>query len=80
MQQPQLQRQISLSDTTGIVCEECGNSVFAQGVFLRKVSQFLTGESQDSLIPSPTFYCIKCNHVNKSFDINQQGVEEAELV
>jgi hypothetical protein len=33
-----------------------GNHVFAEGVILRKVSKFLTGTSEDSIMPIPCFY------------------------
>jgi uncharacterized Zn finger protein len=63
--QPQLN--ITLDKTTPIVCEECQNEVFQEGVMLRKASKFLTGTAQDALIPIPVFSCSKCGHVNKEF-------------
>jgi len=33
-----------------------GNSVFAEGVILRKVSKFLTGSTEDAIMPIPCFY------------------------
>lgn len=74
--QPQ-QKQVSLDQTTGVVCELCSHDVFANGVFIRKVSKFLTGSPQDSIIPSPTLYCVKCLHVNAEFHINSIQGEEA---
>ena len=58
---------VSLKDTLPIVCEECGNSVFTEGVLLRKISRFVTGTSQDALMPVPVFACSKCGHVNEEF-------------
>jgi len=58
---------ISLDKTTGIVCEECGNQTFQEGLLIRKASKFLTGTAQDAIIPIPTFACTKCGHVNNEF-------------
>jgi uncharacterized Zn finger protein len=65
MEQPQLN--ISLDKTTAASCDECGNEVFQEGVMLRKASRFLTGTSQDAIIPIPVFACSKCGHVNVEF-------------
>lgn len=58
---------IDLKKTTGVACDECGNETFQEGLMLRKVSRFLTGDAQDGVIPIPTFVCTKCGHVNKDF-------------
>lgn len=68
-QAPQLN--ITMDQTTSLVCEHCSGTVFQEGLFLRKVSKFLTGQPKDGLIPQPTFFCVKCQHVNTEFDINQ---------
>jgi uncharacterized Zn finger protein len=67
MTQKELNMNVSLKDTLPIVCEECGNSVFTEGVLLRKISRFVTGTSQDALMPVPVFACSKCGHVNEEF-------------
>lgn len=56
-----------LSNTTPIVCEECGNQVFTEGTMLRRVSRILLGEAKDGILPIPVFTCSKCGHVNKEF-------------
>jgi predicted nucleic-acid-binding Zn-ribbon protein len=58
---------IDLKKTTGVTCDRCGAFTFQEGLMLRKVSRFLTGEAQDGVIPIPTFICTKCGHVNKDF-------------
>ena len=67
MNQKELNMNVSLKDTTPITCEECGHSVFQEGVLLRKISRFVTGTSQDALMPIPVFSCSKCGHVNEEF-------------
>lgn len=63
--QPKLN--VSLDKTLPIACEECGHQIFTEGVMLRKVSRFLTGQMQDGLVPIPVFACSKCQHVNEEF-------------
>lgn len=58
---------ISLDKTTGMACDKCENEVFIEGVLLRKASRFITGTSQDALIPLSVFSCSKCGHVNEEF-------------
>ena len=65
MEQQQLN--ISLDKTIGASCDECQNEVFQEGVMLRKASRFLTGTSQDAIIPISVFVCAKCGNVNKEF-------------
>jgi uncharacterized Zn finger protein len=67
MNQKELNMNVSLKDTTSIVCDECGHDVFSEGVLLRKISRFVTGTSQDALMPIPVFTCAKCGHVNAEF-------------
>jgi hypothetical protein len=58
---------IDIKQTTAIKCESCEGETFVETFYLRKASKLLTGSSQDSLIPIPTFQCSKCNHINKEF-------------
>ena len=67
MSQEQLKLNISLDKTQEVVCDECGHNVFQEGLMLRKTSKFLTGTTQDALIPLPVFSCAKCGHVNTEF-------------
>jgi uncharacterized Zn finger protein len=58
---------VSLDKTIAMTCDECGHEVFTEGMMLRKVSKFLTGNAQDGLVPIPVFMCSKCGHVNQEF-------------
>jgi hypothetical protein len=53
--QQQLNVNIDIKNTRPMTSPE-GNSVFAEGVILRKVSRFVTGTSEDGIIPVPCFY------------------------
>jgi hypothetical protein len=44
-----------LSKTTSVPNSE-GGSIFQQGFILRKVSRFITGGTEDSVLPIPVFY------------------------
>ena len=49
------QPQIDLSKTTSVLTED-GGQIFQQGFVLRKVSRFITGGTEDSVMPIPVFY------------------------
>jgi hypothetical protein len=53
---------IDIKNTRPITSPE-GNQVFAEGVILRKVSRFVTGTSEDGVIPIPVFYDIKTGKI-----------------
>ena len=59
---------IDPSKTTAITCDNCGCDKFVPVFFLRKVSRFITGETQDRIIPIDTMACLKCDHVNDSMN------------
>lgn len=73
MQQQQMN--ISLDKTLPITCDECGNDSFNQVLFIRKISKFLAGTSEDGIIPIPSFSCTKCGHVNQEFTPNVKTEE-----
>jgi hypothetical protein len=54
-QQPQQAPQIDLKNSTAVKNFD-GGSLFKQGVILRTVSKFITGTSEDALLPIPVFY------------------------
>jgi hypothetical protein len=60
--QQQMNLNIDIKNTRPITSPE-GNQVFAEGVILRKVSRFVTGTSEDGVIPIPVFYDIKTGKV-----------------
>jgi hypothetical protein len=67
MSQEQLKLNIPLEKTQEVVCEKCNGKVFQEGLMLRKASKFLTGTTQDALIPLPVFSCAACGWVNEEF-------------
>lgn len=53
--EPGMQTNVSLTNTTKILTPS-GNDVVSEGFILRRVSKFLTGTSEDGIIPIPCFY------------------------
>lgn len=61
--QPQdLKVNIDLKNTQPVTSEN-GNHVFTEGFVLRKISKFLTGTSEDGVIPVPCFYDVKTGEI-----------------
>lgn len=60
--QQQLSMNVDIKNTTAIKSPD-GNQVFSEGVILRKVSRFVTGTSEDGVIPIPVFYDVKTGKV-----------------
>ena len=60
--QQQLNINVDIKNSTAIKSPE-GNQVFQEGVILRKVSKFITGTSEDGIIPIPVFFDMKSGKV-----------------
>lgn len=67
MDNQNLQMNVSLEDTMEIKFEKCEHTVFNQSFLLRGVSRFITGGTQDSIVPVAVFSCNSCGHVNDMF-------------
>ena len=65
MSQPtqQLQMNIDLKNTEKV--EFDGNVLVGEGFVLRKVSKFVTGQSEDDIMPIPVFYDITTGKILK---------------
>lgn len=58
---------LTMSQTTAITCDSCGNQYFNQATILRRVSPLVSPTSQEAMVPIQVFQCTKCDHVNKDF-------------
>ena len=58
---------IDLSKTQPVLTKE-GGKIWNQGFVLRKVSRFLTGDSEDRLLPVQVFYC------PQTMEISREGI------
>jgi predicted nucleic acid-binding Zn ribbon protein len=63
------QPRIDLKEQPTIVCELCSGKYFKEITLLKKVSSELTGASEDTLVPFPTYRCDDCGHVNDEFQL-----------
>lgn len=62
-QQPQqMNINVDLNKSQAIKSPE-GNQLFGQAVVLRKISKFITGTSEDAVVPIPVFYDIATGKV-----------------
>jgi hypothetical protein len=48
---------IDIKSTTPVTSTD-GGMVFQEGVILRRVSKFLTGSTEDGIVPVPIFYSV----------------------
>jgi hypothetical protein len=62
MSNQQMGLNIDIKNTKPIISED-GNQVFAEGVILRQVSKFISGTSEDGVIPIPCFYDVKTGRI-----------------
>jgi hypothetical protein len=62
MNQEQLKMQVDITQSTPMTSAD-GNQVFQEAVVLRKISKFLTGTSEDAVIPIPVFIDVKTGKI-----------------
>jgi len=64
-----LKPKIDLKQQPTVACEKCESVYFKEVTMIKKVSKLLTGSSEDTIVPFPTYMCEKCGHVNEDFKI-----------
>jgi hypothetical protein len=64
-----IQPRINLKAQPTIVCGDCGSMYFKEVTMLKKVSKILTGASEDTIVPFPTYVCNKGGFVNEEFQL-----------
>lgn len=60
-------KNVTIEDTTEVVCDKCKQNVFSEAVLIRKISALLTGAPKDAYVPVPVFQCQNCGAVNDEF-------------
>ena len=70
---------IELSQMEAIQCEKCGCKLFEEVSMLKKVPALMTGASQDTIVPFPTYSCKDCGHVNQELDPFFEDTPQIEL-
>ena len=61
-QQNQMKLNIDLKSAQTIYSPE-GGCVFAEGVILKKISKFVSGTPEDTIVPIPVFYDIENGNI-----------------
>ena len=61
--QPAQQKQVTLEQTTPVVCPNCDGDIFFPGVSFRKVSKLISGAPTDQYIPVEVYTCGSCGEV-----------------
>ena len=64
-----LKPKLDLKQQPTISCENCNKIYFKEVVQIKKVSKILTGSSEDTIVPFPTYMCESCGHVNEEFQL-----------
>jgi len=60
---------INLKNQETVKCEKCDSKFFKEVTMIKKVPALLTGSSEDTIVPFPTYMCNECGHVNKDFEL-----------
>ena len=58
----QMNLNIDIKNTTPVISDD-GGMVFQEGFILRRVSKFISGTSEDGIIPVPVFFDVKSGRV-----------------
>ena len=74
--QQQANVQLDLSQAETILCEKCGNGLFIQSFFLKKLSALVSPTGQEAIIPLQVYSCGNCGHINSK--LNPTTSEKAE--
>ena len=60
--------QLDLSQAETILCEKCGNGLFIQSFFLKKISALVSPTGQEAIIPVQVYSCGNCGHINQKLN------------
>ena len=60
---------IDLKQQETVKCEKCESKYFKEVTMLKKVPKLLTGNSEDVIVPFPTYRCDDCGYINKEFEL-----------
>lgn len=66
----------AMQKSTGIKCSACDGFFFEQTILLRKISRFVTGQSQDTIFPVQAFRCQDCQ--TPLFEMFPEGMADVE--
>lgn len=68
----------AMQKSTGLRCANCDGFFFEPTILFRKLSRFVTGETQDTVFPVQAFRCQDCHSpLLEMFPEGMRDVEEA---
>jgi hypothetical protein len=70
---------INLKEMNFVVCDSCGFDQFKEVTYLKLVPKLMTGSPNDTIVPFPTYACIKCGHINNELNPFDTGSPKLEL-
>jgi DNA-directed RNA polymerase subunit RPC12/RpoP len=63
---------IDLREQPTVKCAKCESLWFEEVTMIKKVSKLLTGGTEDTIVPFPTYICADCKHMNEEFNVFTQ--------
>jgi DNA-directed RNA polymerase subunit RPC12/RpoP len=63
---------IDLREQPTVKCAKCESLWFEEVTMIKKVSKLLTGGTEDTIVPFPTYRCADCKHMNEEFNVFTQ--------
>jgi DNA-directed RNA polymerase subunit RPC12/RpoP len=63
---------IDLREQPTVKCAKCESLWFEEVTMIKKVSKLLTGGTEDTIVPFPTYRCADCKHMNEEFNVFNQ--------
>jgi hypothetical protein len=63
---------IDLREQPTVKCVKCESLWFEEVTMIKKVSKLLTGGTEDTIVPFPTYRCADCKHMNEEFNVFTQ--------
>lgn len=63
---------IDLREQPTVKCVKCESLWFEEVTMIKKVSKLLTGGTEDTIVPFPTYRCADCKHMNEEFNVFNQ--------
>jgi uncharacterized Zn finger protein len=61
------QQQVNIASTFSVACEECGNEIFKEVMYMRKESRLASGLPVDRMVPIQLIACEKCGVLFEDF-------------
>jgi len=66
--------QPDFSQASNYECEECGFDQFKVRYIIKKFSALISPTGNEMIIPISCYACVKCDHINKDFLPENQGL------